>query len=69
MDIKNIIKTVNQAAGKNGNDIAKELNITPGRYSQYLNSDFLQLIRFIEICKICECEITISNKNGLNIKL
>lgn len=69
MNIKNIIKTINQAAGKNGNEIAKELNITPGRYSQYLNSDFTQLNRFIEICKICGCEITITNKNGVNIKL
>ena len=69
MDIKNTLKLINQAAGKNGSTIAKELNVTPGAYSQYLNSDFSSLIRFIEICKICNCEITISNKNGLNIKL
>lgn len=69
MDIKSVIKLINQAAGKNGSTIAKELQITPGAYSQYLNSDFSSLIRFIDICKICNCEITISNKNGLNIKL
>ena len=69
MDIKNTLKMINQAAGKNGSAIAKELNITPGAYSQYLNSDFSSLIRFIDICKICDCEITITSKNGLNIKL
>ena len=69
MNIKNVLKMVNQAAGKNGSEIAKILKVTPGAYSQYLNSDFSSLIRFIEICKICNCEITISNKNGLNIKL
>ena len=69
MELKNVLKLVNQAAGKNGSQISKELNITPGAYSQYLNSDFSSLVRFIEICKICGCEITISNKNGLNIKL
>lgn len=69
MEIKNVLKLVNQAAGKNGNDIAKALNITAAAYSQYLNSDFTSLTRFIEICKICDCEITISGKNGLNIKL
>ncbi len=69
MDIKSTIKLINQSAGKNGSAIAKELKITPGAYSQYLNSDFSSLERFIKICKLCNCEITISNKNGLNIKL
>lgn len=69
MEIKNVLKLVNQAAGKNGNDISKALNISPAAYSQYLKSDFTSVIRFIEICKICDCDITISGKNGLNIKL
>lgn len=60
---------MNQAAGKNGSAIAKELQVTPGAYSQYLNSDFSSLERFIKICKICGCEITITSKNGVNIKL
>lgn len=69
MNFKSILKLVNQAAGKNGSAIAKELQITPGAYSQYLNSDFSSLERFIKICKICGCEITITSKNGVNIKL
>lgn len=69
MNFKMLLKLVNQAAGKTGSAIAKELKITPGAYSQYLNSDFSSLTRFIEICKICNCEITITSKNGVNIKL
>ncbi len=69
MEIKKAIKTISQAAGKNQNEIAKNLNITAGAYSQFLGSDFSQVVRLIEICNICNCDLIITDHENINIKL
>ena len=69
METKIAIKTISQASKKNGKSIAKELNITPGAYTQYMNSQLLQIERLIRICEICDCQLQITNNNGMTITL
>lgn len=69
MDVKNAIKTMNQASGKKGKDVAKELNITPSAYVQFIDSNLNQVDRLIKICNICGCQLQITNNNGITIML
>lgn len=69
METKIAIKTISQASKKNGKSIAKELNITPGAYTQYMNSQLQQIERLIRICEICDCQLQITNNNGMTITL
>ena len=67
--LKSTIKTMIAAAGKSGAGISRELHITRAAFTQFLNSDFLQVKRFIKIASLCDFEIVLRNKNGLEIKL
>ena len=67
--LKNAIRAMLAVAGKNGSTISKELHITQAAFTQYLNSDFLQVKKLIKIADLCNCEIVIRNKSGLEIKL
>ena len=67
--LKNTIKTMIAAAGKSGAGISRELHITRAAFTQFLNSDFLQVKRFIKIASLCNFEIVLRNKDGLEIKL
>lgn len=57
------------AAGKNQSMIAAELNVTRANMTHYIQSDFLQIKRFIKIAELCDFEIIARNKNGTVIKL
>ena len=67
--LKNTIKTMIAAAGKTGAGISKELQITRAAFTQYLNSDFSQVKRFIKIADLCGFQVVIKNKSGLEITL
>ena len=67
--IKKAISTMIAAAGKNQSMIAAELNVTRANMTHYIQSDFLQIKRFIKIAELCDFEIIARNKNGTVIKL
>lgn len=67
--IENTIKTMITAAGKNSVSIANELKITRPNMTHYVKSDFKQLKRFLEIAKICNFDVIVTNNKGININL
>ena len=67
--IKKAINTMIAAAGKNQSMIAAELNVTRANMTHYVQSDFLQIKRFIKIAELCNFEIVARNKKGTEIKL
>ena len=67
--LKNAIRAMLAAAGKNGSSVSRELHITRSAFTQYLNGDFMQVKKLIKIADLCNCEIVIRNKSGLEIKL
>lgn len=69
MEVKNAIKTIIQAAGKNDKDISTFLGIAPPSYSGFINGDLRQINRIIKICELCGCQLQITNNNGLTITL
>ena len=66
--IKFIIELMQHTAGKNSQDIARELNIKSPTYTQYLNGSFQSLIRFIYIADLCGYKIKLINKDK-NMKI
>lgn len=51
-------------------EIAKKLKITKSSYTQYLNSNFASLLRFISIADICGFSVHLVNKNkNMNIDI
>ena len=67
--IENTIKTMITAAGKNSAIIASEIGITRANMTHYYKSDFSQLKRFLLIAKICDFDVIVTNKKGININL
>ena len=66
--IKFTIELMQQTAGKTSRDTAKFLNIKAPTYTQYLNSNFQSLIRFIKIADFCGYKVKLINKDK-NMKL
>ena len=61
--IKFTIELMQQTAGKNNKDIADILKIKPPTYTQYLNSNFQSLIRFISIADHCGYKTVLINED------
>ena len=68
MDTKKAIETMLTAAGCKKQDIAKKLNIALPSFTIWLNK-LNQVERLLKIASICDFEIVLRNKNGLEIKL
>lgn len=67
--IENTIKTMISAAGKNSVTIANEIGITRPNMTHFCKSDFSQLKRFLLIAKLCNFDVIVTNKKGININL
>ena len=67
--IENTIKTMIAAAGKNSVTIANEIGITRPNMTHYVKSDFSQLKRFLLIAKLCNFDVIVTNKKGININI
>ena len=57
------------AAGKNSAGIAADLDITRASMTHYLNADFSQLRRFLQIARLCGFKVILTNENGTTIDL
>lgn len=60
--IKFFIDLMSVTGGINQTDIANKLKITKSSYTQYLNSNFGSLLRFIAIAELCGFSIHLINK-------
>lgn len=51
-------------------EIAKQLKITKSSYTQYLNSNFASILRFISIADICGFSVHLVNKKkNMNLNM
>lgn len=69
MDIKNTLKTIMQAAGKNSVKTAEFLGISKQAMSIFLNTDFNQIKRFIKICNFCGLDVVVTDHKNFSITL
>ena len=68
--IKFFIDLMTVTGNKSQSEIAKDLNITKSSYTQYLNSNFASLLRFISVAALCGFEIhLINSKKNMNINM
>ncbi len=69
MDTTNAIKTITRAANLQSQNIAKLIGIEPSSYAMFINGELKQIERLIRICEICDCQLQITNNNGMTITL
>ena len=68
--IKFFIDLMTVTGNTNQSDIAKHLNISKSSYTQYLNSNFASLLRFITIAELCGFDIhLVHDKKNMNINM
>ena len=68
--IKFFIDLMSVTGGVNQSEIANKLKITKSSYTQYLNSNFGSLLRFIAIAELCGFSIHLVNKKkNMNIDM
>ena len=68
--IKFFIDLMSVTGGVNQSEIANKLKITKSSYTQYLNSNFGSLLRFIVIAELCGFSIHLVNKKkNMNIDM
>ena len=68
--IKFFIDLMTVTGNTNQKELAKDLNISKSSYTQYLNSNFASLLRFIAIAELCGFEVhLINNKKNMNINM
>ena len=63
------IKTITNSVNMTSQDVAKELGISSSAYSVFLSGDLKQINRLIKICKICGCELHVTNRRDIDIVL
>ena len=68
METKQAIKTMFAATGTKLQDVAKTLNIKQPTFSLWLTK-MDQVKRLITICKICNCDLIITDHKNINITL
>lgn len=66
--LSSMMKMAISGAGKTQSQMAAELGVTPGAISAFINGNYAQVIRFLEVLESCGYEIS-AKKDGIVINL